>query len=86
MKLIGNVKEHSAVVFIRLIEVSFSLLNDHKKGRATTTGIKRKPEMNLPAGLLGGFVSTKRLTDSQINFFRRSTPFNFAYRKTPEIG
>ena len=45
-----NINEHSDFIFIRIIEVSFSLLNDFKKGIISKTEKTWKLEMNLPAG------------------------------------
>ena len=67
VKLIGNVKERSAVVFIRLMEVYLSLLNEHKKGRVTKTVMKWKPEMNLPAR--PGWVCQQETADGFPNSF-----------------
>ena len=45
-----NINERSAFIFIRIIEVSFSLLNDFKNGMISKTETTWKPEMNLPEG------------------------------------
>ena len=45
-----NINERCVFIFIRIIEVSFSLLNDFKKGSISKTETTWKPEMNLPEG------------------------------------
>ena len=45
-----NINERCAFIFIRIIEVSFSLLNDFKKGMIAKTETTWKLEMNLPEG------------------------------------
>lgn len=89
-KAFENINERCAFIFIRIIEVSFSLLNDFKKGMIAKTETSWKPEMNLPVGEVGSsifkLIEDQILMDSQFYFFRKTSIFNFAYRKTPEMG